>query len=126
MSRGMSRAARLQRIEELLLNAPGGYTIQELAAKLGVHRTTVWRDLNELSRAAPIQQIDTRYLIDRRDYLTSVRLSCGESLMLYLAIRRMVRRLPHLPPMMSLALEKMILALSHPSARELAASIQAM
>lgn len=126
MSRGMSRAARLQRIEELLLNAPGGYTIQELTAKLGVHRTTVWRDLNELSRAAPIQQIDNRYLIDRRNYLTSVRLSCGESLMLYLAIRRMVRRLPHLPPMMSLALEKLILALSHPSARELAVSIQAM
>jgi len=46
--------------------------------------------------------------------------------MLYLAIRRMVRRLPHLPPMMTLALEKLVRALSHPSAQELAASIQAM
>ncbi len=55
MGRGMSRASRLQRIEELLLIAPGGYTIQELADKLDVHRTTVWRDLNEISCTAPVQ-----------------------------------------------------------------------
>lgn len=126
MGRGMSRASRLQRIEELLLNAPDGYTVQELADRLGVHRTTVWRDLNEISCTAPVQQIGNRYLIDRRDYLSSIRLSGGESLMLYLAIRRMIRRLPHLPPMMTWALEKLILALSHPSVQELASLIRSM
>jgi Fe-S oxidoreductase/predicted DNA-binding transcriptional regulator YafY len=124
MSRSISRASRLQRIEELLLSTPDGYTVQELAGKLGIHRTTVWRDLNEISSTAPVQQIGNRYLIDHMDYLSSVKLSSGESLMLYLAIRRMIRRLPYLPPMMTLALEKLVLALRRPSAGQLAESIQ--
>jgi Fe-S oxidoreductase/predicted DNA-binding transcriptional regulator YafY len=124
MGRSMNRASRLQRIEELLLSTPDGYTVQELAEKLDIHRTTVWRDLTEISTTAPVQQIGNRYLIDHMDYLSSVRLSSGESLMLYLAIRRMIRRLPSLPPMMTLALEKLVLALRHPSAEQLAESIQ--
>jgi Fe-S oxidoreductase/predicted DNA-binding transcriptional regulator YafY len=122
----MSRAARLQRIEELLLSTSEGNTVKELADRLGVHRTTVWRDLTELSLEAPVQQFDNRYLIDPKDYLSSVRLSPGESLMLYLAMRRMVRRRSHVPPMMRLALEKVALALRHPDAVQLANSIKTM
>jgi predicted DNA-binding transcriptional regulator YafY len=106
MGRGMSRASRLQRIEELLMTAPDGYTTAELADRLTVHRTTIWRDLEELSRHAPVQQIDDRYFIDRSDYLSSVRLTRGESLMLYLALRRMIRhpsaiRTPIISPIIS-------------------------
>jgi Fe-S oxidoreductase/predicted DNA-binding transcriptional regulator YafY len=122
----MNRASRLQRIEELLLSIPEGYTVRELAEKLDVHRTTIWRDLNELSCEAPVQQIGDRYLIDPKDYLSSVRLNPAESLMLYLSMRRMVRRRSHIPSMMIPALEKLTLALNHPSAEQLAESLHAM
>jgi Fe-S oxidoreductase/predicted DNA-binding transcriptional regulator YafY len=126
MSRGMGRASRLQRIEELLLSAPEGYTVAELADILAVHRTTIWRDLTELSLHAPVQQAGERYFIDRSDYVSSVKLSRGESLMLYLAMRRIVQRLSYAPPMMIRAMEKLMLALRQPSAEQLAQSLQAI
>lgn len=126
MGRGMSRATRLQRIEEMLLSAPNGYTTAELAAILEVHRTTIWRDLNELSRQAPVQQAGEYYFIDRSDYLSSVRLSRGESLMLYLALRRMVQNPSHVPPLMLRTLEKLMFALRQPTSDQLAESIQTM
>lgn len=126
MGRALSRAARLQRLEALLVSSLEGYAVQELADKLGVHRTTVWRDLNELSCEVPVQQIGSRYLIDPKHYLSSLKLSASESLMLYLALRRVVRRRSHIPPLMALALEKLALTLRHPAAVQLAESIKAM
>lgn len=120
----MSRAARLRRLEELLLTTSEGHTIGELAKRLGVHYTTIWRDLNELSREAPVQQNGRCYWIDRIDYLSNVRLSGGESLMLYLAMRRMIRQTSHAPPMMVSALAKLTLALQHPLAKQLAETIE--
>ncbi len=126
MSQGMNRASRLKRVEELLLSTPEGYTASELAEELSVHRTTAWRDLNELSCEVPIQQIGDRYFIDRAEYLSSTRLSRSESLMLYLALRRIMRRPFQIPPMMLVALEKMVLALRDPLAEHLSESLQAM
>jgi Fe-S oxidoreductase/predicted DNA-binding transcriptional regulator YafY len=126
MGRGMSKASRLQRLEEILLSSSRGHTIQELADMLEVHRTTVWRDINELSLQAPVQESQNRYFIDRKEYLSSVRLSRGESLMLYLALRRMIRQQSSLPPMMAMAMEKLSVALRHPSSVQLAESIQGM
>jgi Fe-S oxidoreductase/predicted DNA-binding transcriptional regulator YafY len=126
MSRGLSRAARLQRLEELLLGTSKGYTIQELADALGVHRTTIWRDINELSCQVPIQEEGSRYWIDQEEYLTSVKLNRGESLMLYLALRRMMRHEGHIPSLMAQAMEKLSLALRYPSSAQLCESLQAM
>lgn len=126
MGRGLSRASRLQRIEELLLGAPHGLTIRQIAIKLGVHRTTVWRDLNEISREVPVQQDGDRYLIDRKNYLSSIRLTGGESLMIYLTLRRILRRGSHIPPMMRLALEKLALTLRDPSRDQFIESLQEM
>jgi Fe-S oxidoreductase/predicted DNA-binding transcriptional regulator YafY len=126
MGRSMSRASRLQRIEELLLSAPNGLTIHEISKKLNVHRTTIWRDINEISREAPVQQNGTRYLIDKKNYLSSIRLSSGESLMLYIALRRLLQSKSHLPPMMIPAMEKLALTLKDPSALKLSESLQNM
>ncbi len=125
MSRALNRVSRLQRIEESLLASPRGYTSRELAARLGVDRTTIWRDLHELSAEVPIQQDGDRYFIDRQHYLSNVRLSQGESLMLYLAMRHMIRRTTHLSPLMTSALEKLSLVLRHPLASQLAEAIHA-
>jgi Fe-S oxidoreductase/predicted DNA-binding transcriptional regulator YafY len=122
----MGRAARLQRIEEMLLASTDGLTIQELATSLSVHRTTIWRDITDLSIDLPIQQIGSRYRIAKDDYLSNIRLNQGESLMLYLAMRRLMRSQTHLPPLMKHALEKLSLALRHPSATQLTASIQVL
>lgn len=122
----MSRAVRLQHIEELLIGTSQGYTVQELASKLGVHRTTIWRDLMEISCEAPVQQVENRYLIDRSNYLSSVKLNQSESLMLYLALRRMVRRPSSMPPLMTNVMEKLKLALRNPSAGQLAETIKVL
>ena len=126
MSRGLNRAARLQRIEELLLGSTNGLRIQEIADSLGVHRTTIWRDVSELSTTIPIQQDGSRYLLDRSDYLSSIKLSRGESLMLYLALRRLMRKRTHLPKLLVQAMEKLSLALSDPSSAQLTDSIHVM
>lgn len=118
MSRAMLKARRLQRIEELLLAAPEGLTSTEIASRLGVHRTTVWRDLQELALETPICQEGDHYSLDRASYLTNVRLSTGESLMLHLAMRMMMRRMTHVPAIMLSALEKLGLALRDPVAGE--------
>lgn len=126
MGRGMSRASRLQRIEELLLGSKDGLRIQEIADSLGVHRTTIWRDVSELSTTVPIQQNGSRYFIDSSEYLSSIKLSRGESLMLFLALRRMMRKRTHLPTMLVQAMEKLSLALRDPSSAQLANSIHVL
>jgi Fe-S oxidoreductase/predicted DNA-binding transcriptional regulator YafY len=119
----MGRAARLQRIEEMLLASGNGLTIQEIATSLDVHRTTIWRDITDLSMELPIQESGNRYRIARDEYISNIKLNQGESLMLYLALRRLMRSQVHLPPLMAQALEKLSLALRHPSAKQLAESI---
>jgi Fe-S oxidoreductase/predicted DNA-binding transcriptional regulator YafY len=123
MTDGMSRAMRLQRLEELLLSTPNGYTVQELADWFGIHRTTAWRDINELSLDAPVQEIDHRYRIDRKDYITNLRLTGGESLMLYLALGRVLGRWSQIPPMLAEAIQKVSLAMRDQAADRMLESL---
>jgi predicted DNA-binding transcriptional regulator YafY len=128
MHRALGRAARLQRLEELLLSNPAGYSVAELVSRTGVDRSTIYRDIALMSdNGIPIQQDGSLYSIDRTQYLSSVRLSSGESLMLYLAMRQAVRRLTHIPPMMISVLEKLIIAIRDEQLGEqLTRSLQAM
>lgn len=128
MSRAMKKAERLRRLEELLLNAPpGGYSTSMLATLLGTDRTLAWRDISELeTHMIPICSEGNRYWIERRSYLSNVRLSSGESLMLYLAIRHQARRLTYPPPAMASSMEKLALALRHPLSNQLSRLAQQM
>ena len=128
MNRTLGRAARLQRLEELLLSNPAGYSVTELANRTRVDRSTVYRDIELMSaNGVPIYQDGSLYSIDRSQYLSNVRLASGESLMLYLAMRQAVRRLTHIPPMMASVLEKLIIAIRDEQLRDkLIRALQAM
>ena len=88
MSRGMSRAARLR--EEEMLYIQRAFSDQEMADRMGVTRSTIWKD-RETLRADGVPLISDergRWRIDRSRYLSAVRLNLYEALSLYLAARR--------------------------------------
>jgi proteasome accessory factor B len=88
MERTLSRAERLRARELLLYNARMGLTVSEIAANLDVHRSTVYRDVDSLSKTGvPIWEEDGRFGLNRERYLTTVRLDLHQALALYLAAR---------------------------------------
>lgn len=118
MSRGLTKAEGLRRAELELRNAAlrDGISIQDLARRLGVSRHTAMRYVNDLSVSdVPVQEENSRYWINPADYISNVRVSVGESLLLYLAMRRAIRQMSYVPPVMINALEKMSIPLRHPA-----------
>jgi hypothetical protein len=74
MSRGMTRAERLQEMERIYTQHQGGLTDIEMAERLGVDRTTVYRDRVELETRVPFREVEPgRWAIDRMKYLSSIR-----------------------------------------------------
>ncbi len=126
MKRSMNRTERLRQIENLLLDSPNGYTAPELAARLGVSRVTIWRDLRDLESTVPLSQDGDRFFVERHRYISNVRLNVAESLMLYLAIRHQTRRLTHIPTNMVTAAKKLALALHHPLSQELINALEVL
>jgi CRISPR-associated endonuclease/helicase Cas3 len=92
MERSDSKAERLLQLEQLLLAFPEGLHKAEIARRLGVHRSTVGRYIEDLSRRLPIWQDGNLLGINRDDYLTHVRLNIHESMALHLAARLMATR----------------------------------
>jgi CRISPR-associated endonuclease/helicase Cas3 len=91
MSRIANKSARLQAIEALLLEHPEGLTLTEIAVRLGVHRSTISRNL--LDSEAPIYEADGRLFLDRKGYLLNLRLTLHEALSLHLAARLLAANL---------------------------------
>ena len=108
-SNSVARSERLRKIEELLLAAPDGLTQAEIARKLGVNRSTIFRDLTGLP--ASVYQEDTRLLIDRQSYLMSVRMTLHEAMALHLAVRLLATRVERQNPHAASATRKMAAAL---------------
>lgn len=123
MERTSNRAERLLQLEATLLASSQGQTATELAERLHVHRSTIYRDIESLRKRVPIEEHNKRYSIDRSRYLTHIRLTPGESLMLYLTMRINIRRLTHVPSAMVSAMEKLTVALKHPITDQLAESL---
>ena len=103
-----SKAARLQRIERQLYNAPGGLRATDLAAALGVDRRTIYRDLFSLEEAGvPVWQADGRYGINRERYLSTIRLNLSEAVALFFAARLLAHHSDEHDPHVVAALGKL-------------------
>lgn len=106
-TRSHSKAERLLQLEQILLAYPEGLHRAEIARKLGVHRATVGRYIDDLSYRLPIWEENNGLVgIDRDAYLTSVRLTIHESMALHLAARLMATRTDKHNPHAASALRK--------------------
>lgn len=107
MDRSESKAERLLQLEQILLSHPEGLRKAEIARKLGVHRATVGRYVDQLTERLPIWEDDGLVGINRDAYLTSVRLTLHESMALHLAARLMATRTDKLNPHAASAMRKL-------------------
>jgi predicted DNA-binding transcriptional regulator YafY len=112
-NQAFSRAERLNRVEQILYNAPpGGVTMAAMAKRCGVDRSTIWKDLNSLQKQrVPIGQDGPRYWILRDRYVTSVRLNLHEATALFLAARLLTRYADANHPHVARAIEKLAAAM---------------
>ncbi len=104
-----SKTQRLAEIETLLMGHPEGLTQAQLAQRLGVHRSTIHRNLADLD--APVYEEQGRLLIDREAYLVNLRLTLHEALAIHLAGRLMTTRLDRQNPHAAAAFRKLGIAL---------------
>lgn len=102
------KSERLMELEQLLLAHRSGLRRSEIARRLGVHRSTASRYVDELSRSLPVlEDNDGRIGIDRNGYLNNIRLTIHESLALFLACRLMTDRTDRFNPHAAAALRKL-------------------
>ncbi len=104
-----NKSQRLSQIEALLLDHPEGLTQANLARRLGVHRSTIHRNLADLS--VPVYEDDGRIVIDRDAYLVNLRLNLHEILFIHLAGRLMTTHMDRQNPHAAAALRKLGIAL---------------
>lgn len=97
MKRVENKTMRLSQIEALLCDHPEGLPQAEIARRLGVHRSTILRNLADIR--GPIYEDEGRIFIDRENYLIHLSLTLHEALAIHLAGRFMAtcmdRRNPH-------------------------------
>ena len=96
------------------------YSDAEMAERLGVERTTVWRDRLALAAEYPfLPPVDGRYKIDRTKYLSAIKLNLNEALALFLATRRASRQTRYAQPHMASAMEKLAVVIRQPLTEKL-------
>ena len=112
MERTMTRAERLKAIETYLFHSSGGRRATDIATRFGVHRSTVYRDIQSLGESgSPIWEDGGRFGVLKDRYLTTVRVNLHEALALYLAARLLAAHSDEHNPHVVSALEKLANAL---------------
>ncbi len=109
MSRAIKKSVRLNEIEQLLLSHTGGLSRAEMARRLGVHRSTILRDMADLT--LPLYEDKGLMVLDRESYLVNVRFNIHETLAVHLASRLMAQSLERRNPHSAAALRKLAGAL---------------
>ncbi len=87
------KSERLNQLELLLVTHPEGLRRAEIARRLGVHRATVGRYIDELSTHVPIWERDYLIGIKSNEKNTLMKLTLLESLTFYLAFRSLQQNL---------------------------------
>lgn len=115
MGHAENKRQRQEEIELRLVHSVEGITPSELARALSVNRSTIHRDLAEISSRVELFQTDEgRYKINPATYMGSVRLSQAEALTIYIALRRFIRQTSQAPSFFASAIQKIALTLRHP------------
>lgn len=120
MTRAMTRADRLQEMERLYIQRC--YSDIEMADRLSVNRSTVYKDRMALGDKKGLifqQDEQGRYCLDRKQYISPVRLKLIEALALYLAARRSSRQTQPLGDHAANALGRLATALQQPMTEQL-------
>lgn len=119
MGHAKSKRERMEQVEHLLLTAYDGISASEIAQRIGCDPSTVHRYLGEIELDYPLIEVKKGcYRLDSTQYLASVRLSTGEALSVYLALRRYARQTTKAPDFVITALQKIAQVLRHPSFTE--------
>jgi len=115
---GMTKAERLAEMKRLYIQH--AYTDIEMAERLGVDRTTVYRDRVELTGEYPVEpDAEGRYRIDRSKLISEIKVNLHEALTLYLAARKTSRQTRFHQPHAASALEKLAATLRQPMTERL-------
>jgi len=112
MALAFNKAERLLQIEQMLLEHPEGLRQADLAARLGVHRSTIHRYLPDLTSQFQVyESSDGRLLIDRDGYLARLRVTVHEAAAVFLAARLLYRQSDEHNPHAASALSKLGISL---------------
>lgn len=120
---GRTKAERLEELKRLYIQR--AYSDIEMAERLGVDRTIVFRDRRELSTQYPIEKDDQgRYHIPRTKLISEIKLNLHEALTLYLAGRKTSRQTRFHQPHTVNAVEKLAATLRQPMTERLLKSAE--
>lgn len=112
MGHANNKRERQEQIEFLLLSTTEPFTPTQIAEYVRADRTTIHRDLDEMSSRCPIMNDGQgHYSIDRSHYISNIKFSPAEALSIYLALRRFARQTTKAPDFIISALRKVAHAL---------------
>jgi predicted DNA-binding transcriptional regulator YafY len=115
---GMNKAERLEDMKRLYIQR--AFSDIEMAERLGVDRTLIYRDRIELTGEYPIEKDDEgRYHIPRTKLISEIKVNLHEALTLYLAARKTSRQTRFHHPHAANAVEKLAATLRQPMTEKL-------
>ncbi|ADK79745.1 helix-turn-helix transcriptional regulator [Sediminispirochaeta smaragdinae] len=121
----MGKSERLMQLELLLLSHPEGMRRAEIARRLGVHRSTVGRYVDELKKKVDLWEDEYVVGISNDEPMNMMKLSVYESLAFHLSAELLANHTEYHNPHMSSALRKLAENLRR-NAPSMSASIDSM